>query len=156
MSEATPTKFYSAQNSNREIAGVRFEAVEIFAGSMIGVFATSDPKLHEALGSDAVKKTGVEEITAADYETMLKKKAVVLTDLRHSNTNTPPATPQAAIKGTGKVVVVDGDKVEHTPEVSAQTTEDVLKLAGVGSEPSASPETPAPKKQKQQRNAVTA
>lgn len=141
MSNAA-TKFYLATNANRQIAGVRFESVDVFAGTLIGVFATDNLQLQEALAKEA--STGVEEITAEEYEQRLKKKPTTLGELNHSNPNTPQQTPQAAIKGDGKAAVVDGKELEASkPEPAIATMEDVLKLAGA---PTDAPPEPQPAK----------
>lgn len=74
-------KYFRAYNANRTIAGVRFEIVENFAGTMVGVFATDD----QTLAARIAKEKAVQEISAQEYDDYLKKKAPHLREFAHSN-----------------------------------------------------------------------
>lgn len=97
MSEKTISYFHGVNTSQR-IAGVAFEPVELFAGTMTGVFSTDDPALTETL----TKHTNVTVIDKEKYDALLKKKAPALSELRHSN-NQPPS-PVALKEIVGVVV----------------------------------------------------
>jgi len=102
MNEPSITYFYATNTSSR-IAGVAFEPVDVFAGSLVGVFATDDP----ALIAELSKLPHVETIDKERYDAELKKKAPVLRELRHSN---KPLSPPVSLKEVVGVVVENQSK----------------------------------------------
>jgi len=125
MSEST-VKYFYATNSNQRICGVAFEPVDLFAGTVCGVFQTSDANLI----SQFAGQKHVEEITQADYEAKLKKKAPTFSEFKHSNK--PTSSPAPALKGEGVVVV---ESPSNTPN-AALVTENILEARPLA-EPSA-------------------
>lgn len=124
------TKYFYALNANQRIAGIAFEPVDIFAGSVYGVYATNDEKAISALSSVA----HVNEITKESYDSHLKKKAPSFAHLKHSNAALssqahPPAAPVAvALNDPGmkdKVgIVVEGSE---SPLANAPVAENLLE-----------------------------
>jgi hypothetical protein len=139
----TETKFFRAENANRFIAGLRFETTEILAGTQIGVHAGQGEKLPELVKLAANPRSGVTEITEAEYIAALKKKAPALGNLNHTN-NISPAVDQVAIKGAGAQVVQEGN-VTRMPEKKLETVADALQMNVVKPPPDDLPNLPLPK-----------
>lgn len=109
------SKYYMAHNAgNREIAGERFEVVEIFAGTAIGVFEATTEAQQIALDA-AVKipTNAVEEISKGEYDNAVKKKAPSLSSYRHSNV-APLQTSLRPVAG----VVVEERPAEDLTEIT--------------------------------------
>lgn len=124
------SKYYQAENvGNRLIAGQRFEIVEIFAGTAIGVFEATDDKVIADI--DAVvldKSSGVLEISKADYDTFRKKKLTSLNSFPHTNRSTQ-------VSLAARVGVVVAGPVEQVPGDSAKLESVDKALEGVGAVP---------------------
>jgi hypothetical protein len=97
-------RYFFAHNANRMIAGVRFEAVDVQSGTMLGVMRASGALADELglLAKDS-NRTAVWEIPEGEYAEWLKKKSPSLENLISSNP--PPPPPQAALIGEGAPVV---------------------------------------------------
>lgn len=116
MSEPKIT-YFSCLNANQRIAGVAFEPIDIFAGSVSGVLATTDQALIASLSNIP----HVTEITQQEYEDQLKKKAPSFSALKHSNAiSSSPGVPLKEIAG----VVVEG---QSNPTSSAPAAESILE-----------------------------
>lgn len=110
-------QFYQAQNANRSIGGVVFEPYEVFAGTILGVYATENPGEITTLDALAADKTsGVTKIDEATYDNLCKKKAPNLTEYGRSN-HSALRQAETAIKGAGAVLVENPTPAE--PEVTA-------------------------------------
>jgi len=109
------TKYYTAHNAGRPIAGQKFEITEIVSGTAIGVYETDDEALQAELDKVVAAKRGVESITAEVYNSTVKKKASSFNNLPHSNQR----GPKASIKSPVGVVVEEGgvhEEVDPTLE----------------------------------------
>jgi hypothetical protein len=118
------TKYYMAHNAGRQIAGERFEVTEIFAGTAIGVFHTDDEAKIAELDKVVAQKTGVDEITAGEYDSALKKKAASLSSFQHSNPSLP--TP-VSLKSPAGVVVAEGPQEDLTEQNRLESVENALE-----------------------------
>src|SRR6185503_16301896 len=97
------TRYFRAENANRLIAGVKFEIVDVVAGTPVGILA-ADEELGAQLGELAKNPAeAVTEITEEQYREALVKKMPNLAQLPHSNP--PLSSPSVPIKGAGKAVV---------------------------------------------------
>lgn len=92
------TAYFSAINANQRIAGVAFEPVGLFAGTVMGVFHTDDPSLIESMS----KHLNVTKISDQEYGELLKKKAPAWND--YVNSNRHSSSPVALKEIVGVVV----------------------------------------------------
>lgn len=118
-----PFKFYHAENAGREIAGERFEVFDVFGGTAHGVFQTDNPKQQTALDAVVLNpKSAVTEITAAEYQNYLKKKAQDLSSFPVST----QSIRSANLKSPAGVVVEGGQPADLTEQKVLDTVENAL------------------------------
>ncbi len=120
-------KYFLAHNVNRLIAGVRFEPVDVIAGTMTGLMAASG-ELADELGvlAKTPDTTAVWEIPEPEYVERLKKKSPSLSGL--TSWSPPRQLPPAPIKGEG-AVVVQGSNV-HALQAT-QTAAEAVEIVEV-------------------------
>ncbi len=125
------TKYYEAQNAGRVIGGEQFEVTEIFGGTAFGVFAATTEAQQATLSKIAADpKSAVTEITEAEYQNALKKKAPSLSGFPTSTQSMPPV----ALKAAG-VVVPGPVLVDRTELERLESVENALDVGKVGAEP---------------------
>jgi hypothetical protein len=120
------TKYYTAHNAGRPIAGQQFEITEIQSGTAIGVFQTEDETLQVGLDAEVAKNRGVEEVSQAVYDSSVKKKAPSLVSLPHSN---QPGLKVSLSYPVG-VVVPEGIQEDHTDQTRLESVEGALDNLG--------------------------
>ena len=120
MTEPTTQKitYFHALNANQRIAGVAFEPVDIFAGSISGVFATTDQTTAAALS----EVPHVSEITQESSARRISKKNPIL-ERRSRPSNVVSFSPGVPLKEIAGVVV-DGPS---SPASSAPAVESILQ-----------------------------
>lgn len=120
-------KYYMAHNAgSREIGAQRFEITEIVAGTAIGIYRTDDPAQIEALDKAVKSKTGVEEISAKDYDLAVKKKPHSFNSLPHSNYQ----PLQVRLSQVAGVVVENPVPVEDVEMAKLESVEAALSNVG--------------------------
>ena len=117
----TTERYFLAQNANRRIAGVLFNIVFIGAGTMLGVYATTD----QALAEELLKVLGVRELTKDEYDAYVKKKP-------SQPVSSPPSQPptprlQVVLKVPDAVPVA----AEPPKEKPAPKIEEAITVAAV-------------------------
>ena len=141
-------KYYHAENANRSIHGFVFEPYDIFAGTVLGVYATENESEIAALNKVTAEKTsGVTEITSEEYEQLRKKKARSLIGFAPSKPHLAAPVP---LKGAGAAVVenpipVPIDETVKTGEPLA-SVEEAVRLDKVEPSETAVPAVPKAKK----------
>lgn len=135
-------KFFLAHNASREIAGERFEITSIVGGSAVGIFAAYKDDVIAKL--DAVAKDprqAVFEITVAEYDDELKKKAPSLKNFRPSTQEPAPTN----LKDPVAVVVEGQPPVDDAEAAQLESLEGALSSTTV-IEPPPSLGEPQPRK----------
>jgi len=170
---AEGVRFFRAENANRDIAGVRFELVDVVAGTLIGVMAAEGelaaaldallPANAQVIGEDG-KPTGelvnegkpeaewmnpnaLYEIDEAKYLELRQKKIPGLASSPHSN---QLPFSETHLKGDGLVVLSSAPGEPGTPATGRilETAEEAVAVGKVKTE--APPEAP-PKKSKKDK-----
>lgn len=138
------TKYYVAMNAaGRLIGGEKFEIVEIVAGTAIGVFAATTDAQIAALDAAVAAKTGVSEITQAEYDEYIQKKTPSFNSFPHSNNSR--SEPQVSLNPRAGVVVAEPG-LSTPPSDALDSVEAALQNVGkVQVAPEPEPEKPAKK-----------
>lgn len=116
-------RYFEKENASRPWEGVWFTPYAVVAGCIYGLIATDDAQaitvLSAAAGNPA---SGVREITQADYEAKLKKKA--------GQPPAPPLSPppSGSIKGPAVAVAAAPKRSVSTEEPPAPKLDDLLKV----------------------------
>jgi hypothetical protein len=119
-------RYFLAENANRKLLNeVVFEPIDLFAGTVRGVYSTK----YDTLAGQLTKEPGVREITEADYSELLKKKSPSLDSSLILRMPSPDS--QARLANPPRVVVDDTKK----KQAKLPTTADALKVEKVSSEP---------------------
>lgn len=136
------TKYYRAQNVGQKWGGIDWNVYDIVGGSACAVYATEVAEEQAKLAALIADKKPVSEISSADYDSYVKKKAP---GSMNSTPFKPRTVPQGlSIKGEGAVVVESktASIAEEAPVVTAEvaTLDDALKVGSVEKEAEPTPE----------------
>lgn len=138
------SKYYLAHNAgNREIAGERFEVVEIKGGTALGVFeATTDKQIAALDKAVANPQNAIEEISPSEYSDFVKKKLPSFNNFKHSNT---PGL-QMSMRGVAAVVVEEPRPEDDSEAHKLDSVTDALNNVGKVEPTPSSGEPAKPKK----------
>lgn len=144
-------KYYLAHNAGREIAGESFEITSIVGGSAIGVFsAYKDETIAKLDKLVADPKQAVFEISVAEYDDELKKKAPSLKGYRVS---TSQESPPINLRGPVAVVVAGSTPVDETQSAQLDTLDDALSSVAEIEPPPTADAVPQPRRSQRKPDA---